>query len=514
MNAQNSSCTNSPTDRQCWYGDYNIDTDWDTVTPDTGKTVSYTFTVSNTTCNPDGHGSRICLLVNNQYPGPTITANWGDIVEVTLINEMQDNGTSFHFHGVRQLNTCGADGVSGITQCPVAPKNTYTYRFRATQYGSSWYHTHYSSQYGDGVMGAMVFNGPATANYDVDLGPLVLSDWFYQTAWQINAIAFQNLNAKVPSAPPAANNQLVNGINKDAEGAGNYTTKVITSGKSYRLRLINSAVDNYYRVSLDSHVFQVISADWVPVEPFYSEWLLIAIGQRYDVIIQANQTAGNYFFRTEVATDCGSAGKGTGLAVFSYADVEIATPSSTPFPQPSDQSCPDETPKPYRKQPVPSNNFNAYAETLDVGFTAETVFPDSGSLVVWALNNTGISVDWSDPTLSYFRNNNTDYPKVVNAFNTAAEGSWNFWVVQQPQGVPPISHPIHLHGHDYYVLGQGSGVFDYSTANLDFTNPTRRDTAALPAGGWMAMAWQANNPGAWLMREFYDARCLSFSHVY
>lgn len=48
------------------------------------------------------------------------------------------------------------DGVNGVTQCPIAPKDNMTYIFNTTQYGSSWYHSHYSVQYSDGLQGPLV----------------------------------------------------------------------------------------------------------------------------------------------------------------------------------------------------------------------------------------------------------------------------------------------------------------------------------------------------------------------
>lgn len=74
------------------------------------------------------------------------------------------------------------DGVPSVTQCPIAPGDTQTYKWRATQYGSSWYHSHFSVQAWDGVFGGILINGPATANYDVDLGHIFLNDWSHQTA--------------------------------------------------------------------------------------------------------------------------------------------------------------------------------------------------------------------------------------------------------------------------------------------------------------------------------------------
>ena len=66
------------------------------------------------------------------------------------------NGTSIHWHGVRLLNMVHMDGVNGVTQCPLAPGDTFTYKLPITQYGTSWYHSHYSVQYADGLLGPIV----------------------------------------------------------------------------------------------------------------------------------------------------------------------------------------------------------------------------------------------------------------------------------------------------------------------------------------------------------------------
>lgn len=132
-----SACKHTALTRQCWSNGFSIATDFDTKWPDTGVIRKYNFQITNTTCNPDGNGARYCLLVNNQMPGPTIFADWGDNVEITVTNNMPHNGTSIHWHGMRQLGTVTEDGVNGITECPIAPGDSKTYRWRATQYGSS-----------------------------------------------------------------------------------------------------------------------------------------------------------------------------------------------------------------------------------------------------------------------------------------------------------------------------------------------------------------------------------------
>ena len=196
---------------------------------------------------------------------------------------MQDNGTSIHWHGLRQWYSNSMDGSNGVTECPLAPGQSKLYTFQATQHGTFWYHSHHSAQYGDGIFGAIVINGPATANYDVDLGSVTLNEWYYDTYWQISGLVNSRLQllptGNLPaSGPPSADNILINGTNKSPQGAGSYLVTHITSPQSYRLRLVNSGADNALRVSLDNHSFQVIAADSVPISPFNADSLLLNVG--------------------------------------------------------------------------------------------------------------------------------------------------------------------------------------------------------------------------------------------
>jgi hypothetical protein len=75
---------------------------------------------------------------------------------------------------------------------------------------------------------------------------------------------------------------------------------------------------------------------------------------------------------------------------------------------------------------------------------------------------------------------------------------WYLWHIQQRTPIP-LPHPIHLHGHDFYILGRGTGEWDGTTTGLNFQNPTRRDTAMLPSRGDLLMAFPADNPGLWVM---------------
>jgi hypothetical protein len=161
--------------------------DKDLVVPDTGVTREYWLELSDVTVAPDGV-SRSAMAVNGTIPGPTLFADWGDTVVVHVNNNLEtsQNGTSIHWHGIRQNGTNDQDGVSSITQCPTAPGQSTTYTWRATQYGSTWYHSHFALQAWQGILGGIIINGPATANYDEDLGMLFLNDWDHQVSLELS----------------------------------------------------------------------------------------------------------------------------------------------------------------------------------------------------------------------------------------------------------------------------------------------------------------------------------------
>ena len=153
-------------DRGCWLQApgkprIGIETDYENerLAP-VGVTRKYFLNLTDAEISPDGTLMKAAKLFNGTYPGPWIQACWGDTLEITVLNSLSTNGTTIHWHGIRQLDTVAMDGVNGVTQCPIAPGSSFTYRFKALQYGSSWYHSHYALQYADGLVGPYV---PATS---------------------------------------------------------------------------------------------------------------------------------------------------------------------------------------------------------------------------------------------------------------------------------------------------------------------------------------------------------------
>lgn len=63
--------------------------------------------------------------------------------------------------------------------------------------------SHFSAQYGNGAFGPIQIDGPASLPYDVDVGPLILSDYYYKTADEISSGMIAN-----GGAPPASDNVL------------------------------------------------------------------------------------------------------------------------------------------------------------------------------------------------------------------------------------------------------------------------------------------------------------------
>lgn len=127
-------------------------------------------------------------------------------------------------------------------------------------------------QYGDGLIGTIIINGPTTADYDIDLGVLPITDWFHAPIFTVNAAALH------ASGPPTADNILINGTMTSASG-GKYAVTTLTPGKTHLLRLINTGINNYLHVGIDGHPFIVIAADFIPIVPFEATSLVLAVGK-------------------------------------------------------------------------------------------------------------------------------------------------------------------------------------------------------------------------------------------
>ena len=75
------------------------------------------------------------------------------------------------------------------------------------------------------------------------------------------------------------------------------------------MRLINTSVDTAFIFAIDNHKITVVGADFVPIKPYVTDHVVVGIGQRYHVIVEAhakeNSAGDNYWIRTIPAEGCG-----------------------------------------------------------------------------------------------------------------------------------------------------------------------------------------------------------------
>ncbi|KAF3798798.1 Laccase [Colletotrichum gloeosporioides] len=534
----------TPEDQSCWLRnpttgeEFNLLTDYEDIkqTPK-GVTRVYYLNVTDGPINANGLDFRQGKLFNGTFPGPLIEACWGDTVIIHVRNHLQYNGTSIHWHGLRQWQTMHMDGVNGLTQCPIAPGSEFIYNWTAMQYGSSWYHSHYSVQYADGLQAPITIHGPSSYPYDVAIEPITITDW-------ANNSAFQNI---APSRGGRADTMdvLLNGTGDITRFTGGQTMNTdtipprfelsfddaapnpMTGAKRYLLRLINTSFGNSFIFTIDNHNLTVIEADFVPVHNFNTTSILVAIGQRYNIIVEAtpivnvsNPSAnpipkdGNFWIRTyapqnsDVLESYYHVDQNTYMktGVLRYDKTSTTDPTTTGWnisDTDSDKSINDQL-KPILQWSVqkPANWDNSpevfnIVPTKGEGqyATAFVAFQRNGTTDVSPFQTT-----YGNPTFLNLDNVGDEWPAgwfVVPENYT--DNDWIFLVIDKPKLGP---HPIHLHGHDFAIVQQSdNSSFDMNNFNQNRpdVNFPRRDVVLVTKTGHAVIAFKADNPGVWLM---------------
>jgi FtsP/CotA-like multicopper oxidase with cupredoxin domain len=408
---------------------------------------------------------------------------------------MSNNGTGIHFHGVRQNYTNQMDGVPSITQCPIAPSDSFTYTWRATQYGSSWYHSHFSVQAWDGVFGGIIINGPATADYDEDLGNLFLNDWSHETA---DVLALQ----AAASGPPTMPNCLINGTNVYTDTTtevetGSRFEQTFVAGTKYRIRLVNGAADTHFRFTIDNHTMEVIAMDFVPIVPYNATDISIGMGQRYDIIVTASETSGDYWMRAIPQESCSDNDNVDNiLGIVRYDSTSTADPTTTAYT--TTDSCDDEA----IASLVPYLSYDV-SSTYDVEDDEDVTIAIATGGVKWEMGGTSFVSEWDYPTVLQVAESNDTWSTDQHVVQLTTADQWVYFVIETTFAQ---AHPIHLHGHDFWVLASGTGTYSTSTT-LTTTDSPRRDVAMLPASGFLVIAMYTDNPGVSFPCEGLRERC-------
>ncbi|ORY10070.1 laccase-1 precursor [Clohesyomyces aquaticus] len=467
--------------------------------PDTGVTRTYDFEVAYQTIAPDGI-ERNGLTINGQFPGPLVEANWGDWILIKAKNSLTNEGTAIHAHGLFQKATPWYDGVPAVAQCPLVPNGgTLDMLFRADRYGSSWYHSHYSGQYSGGAHGPMVIHGPKHAEYDIDIGPILLEDWFHADYYSL-------VEGVMAGSFPLSNNNLING--KMQYPCANTTLPCnpnagiskfrFQSGKKHLLRLVNTGAEGTQKFSIDGHTLTVVALDFVPVEPYTTNVVTLAIAQRADVIVEATGEAGDAFWmRSQLGTGRCTLNDGispNAVAAVYYEDADTESVPSTSSDVTAEQLARCLNDPLDTTQPLCQESVVEPETTEDINLE----FKSNGTNFLWYVNNSSYRGDYNQPILIQAKNGDLDFEPQWNVHNFGTNKTVRLHIINHGQAG---GHPMHLHGHDYQVLAEGYGEWDGTIVNA--ANPIRRDTHLLDNAqspdvpAYIVIQYTQDNPGVW-----------------
>ncbi len=230
---------------------------------------------------------------NGVFPGPELRVREGEQLQVVVENRLPE-GTTIHWHGVPVPNAM--DGVPGLTQDPIAPGETFTYTFVAAPSGSYLYHSHVGLQLDRGLLGALIIEETTPhVSYDREY-TLVLDDFLPEAPQPLPAGApgmrgrgmmgrgmMGGMRGMMGIQMPPYAGSLINGRLPEAAPVFE-----VRQGERIRLRLLNPSGASTFRFAIAGHPLLVTHADGRPVEPVQVDNLLIGMGERYDVVIEAN----------------------------------------------------------------------------------------------------------------------------------------------------------------------------------------------------------------------------------
>ncbi|WP_339186706.1 multicopper oxidase domain-containing protein [Brevibacillus sp. FSL K6-6036] len=438
---------------------------------------------------------------NGVVPGSQIRAKVGEVIRVTLKNELKVP-TTIHWHGYPVPNNM--DGIPGTTQNAVRPGETFTYEFPATVPGTYWYHSHQDSanQEDLGLYGTLVVEGPDQAQIQRDY-TLVLDEW--NTGSQGHAgmnmgemdhgkmgsermdhgktnsetmnhgsmnmggmdhgshgntsmPGMEHSNSQVP--PGAMHDQMMQAMYTTFSVNGKTGDAIepleVAKGERVRLRFVNAGFQSH-TLRLPGQEYKIVSADGQPIKDpavIKDQPFTIAPGERYDiefvesrdgdwVIESLNKTEAAKGMRIPVKV------QGAGAKENSVAQAEAAPVDLTAYGQ-----------------------GGKGVFSLDMKYDQEYQM-DLGEKM---------GKDGMDPV---FTINGETYPD-IKPLNVKKGDKVKVTMVNKGSS----DHPMHLHGHFFQVLSKDGKALTGS--------PLVKDTLNVKPGESYVVAFEADNPGEWM----------------
>ncbi|PKI52824.1 hypothetical protein CRG98_026772 [Punica granatum] len=496
--------------------------------------------------------TRLChtkplLTVNGQYPGPTIAVSEGDKVEIKVTNSIAENAT-IHWHGVRQYRTAWADGPAYITQCPIKGGQSYTYRFRvADQRGTLLWHSHYTWQRAS-VHGAFIIYPrlpyPLPSKIHAEI-PIIFGEW-----WNGDVDAVESEMMKYGGGPNSSDAYTINGLPGPLYPCSAKDTfiQTVERGNTYLLRIINAALNDELFFAVANHNLKVVEVDAAYTKPFSTPAIMIAPGQTTNVLLTTDQSPDSSgMFPMAITPYLTSVFPFDNSTSVGFLKYNLKTkPSSTPslkvpnLPKMSDtpfatqfaqktrslasRQYPCRVPKSFDKRVIVMVSLNLQdcpPHMTCKGYDGKRFFasmnnqsfvrPLTTSVLEQHYKNltttVQLSSDFPEQPPKKFdftgvdpltENMNTEFGSKIL---TVPYGTNLEIVLQGTSFLNTENHPIHIHGHNFFIVGRGFGNYDPNVdpAGYNLVDPPERNTVPVPAGGWAALRLRADNPGVWFI---------------
>jgi FtsP/CotA-like multicopper oxidase with cupredoxin domain len=213
-----------------------------------------------------------CWGYNGKVNATTIEAVEGERVRIYVTNKLKVP-TTVHWHGIFLPN--GMDGVSGITQAPIPPGETFKYEWTLRQAGTFMYHSHYDTmtQEGMGLVGMFIIHPrqPRAADrVDRDFS-IMLSEWSITAGTsRPNTLAMDGFNV----------------LTMNGRAFPGTEPLVVKTGERVRIRFGNLSAMDHHPIHLHGYSFKVTATDGgrIPEPAQQPETtVLVAVGQTRDI---------------------------------------------------------------------------------------------------------------------------------------------------------------------------------------------------------------------------------------
>jgi FtsP/CotA-like multicopper oxidase with cupredoxin domain len=370
-------------------------------------------------------------------PGPLLKAKVGDQVIVHFKSELPQVETTVHWHGLRL--PAQFDGAPSFELPAVRAGGEFEYRFVARDAASFWYHPHVRAheQIERGLYAAMVVEGGVVPDVAADRY-LVLDDVKINSDGSLN----QDTTELDRMMGRQGNVLLVNGRRAPVQLRA-------AAGSRERWRIVNAANGRYFNLQLPGVELLVIASDGgLLPQPYTTQALLVAPGERYDVLVTFDPRADADPVLQTIHYDRGHDLPDLGPQDLMRISLEAAAEPPGPLPQ----SWPAFSPLPV-------------GATTPVRLFVLEEYEQPGFPVVFTINGE----QWPD-----------------NQHVQVKQGATEIWEVRN---AAPMDHPFHLHGMFFQVLDAAGQVAARSgwkdTVNIPQQASVRLAVQYEPLGMWM-----------------------------